>query len=280
MYLNVLRPAVGIVADRFTFFASLGVAISIIALLIKKHPLQLPLSKSVLIISIIIITVFGSVTIARNTNWNSLNSLITADYNKYPNNSFLNYKQGVNLIREMQEPNAKFSPEQRNSRVREAKALLEKSVRIAPDYAQSRTYLAYVLIYLINDFKAAIPEVNLALQSKESTELYFYKGICMRETKQKDSAEFYLKKCLERDHTYFNAYNLLMFDYNAANEFQKSIDMYNNAIKNGVETVEIYNGLGKTYWQMKNNVEAKKYYQKALGINPSNEEAAAMVKRL
>jgi len=31
---------------------------------------------------------------------------------------------------------------------------------------------------------------------------------------------------------------------------------------------------------MKNNVEAVKYYKKALEINPTNEEALAMVKKL
>ena len=101
----------------------------------------------------------------------------------------------------------------------------------------------------------------------------------MRETKQKDSAEFYLLKCIERDNAYYNAYNLLAYDYNANNQIQKTIDMYLNAIKKGVETVEIYNALGKIYWDMKNNAEANKYYQKALSIDASNQEAMAMVKR-
>ena len=118
-----------------------------------------------------------------------------------------------------------------------------------------------------------------ALKLKESTELYFYKAICLRETKQKDSSEFYLLKCIERDKTYYNAYNLLAYDYNANQEFQKTVDMYLKAIKRGAETVEIYNALGKIYWDQKNNAEANIYYQKALAIDASNQEAAAMVKR-
>lgn len=77
-----------------------------------------------------------------------------------------------------------------------------------------------------------------------------------------------------------NAYNLLMYDYNANSEFEKTITLFNNAINNGVKTVEIYNGLGKTYWQMKNDEEAKKYYRKALEINSTNVEATEMLKRL
>ncbi len=101
----------------------------------------------------------------------------------------------------------------------------------------------------------------------------------MRETKQKDSSEYYLLKCISRDKTYLNAYNLLMYDYNANNEFEKTISLFNKAITDGFGAVEIYNGLGKTYWQMKNNSEANTYYQKALDLDPTNQEAAAMVKQ-
>ena len=102
----------------------------------------------------------------------------------------------------------------------------------------------------------------------------------MRETKQRDSSEYYLKKCLALDINYINAYNLLMYDYNETGHFEKTISLCNKAIDAGVNAVEIYNALGKTYWQMKNNIEAVKYYKKALEINPSNEEANAMVKKL
>ena len=55
--------------------------------------------------------------------------------------------------------------------------------------------------------------------------------------------------------------------------------MFKKAIKEGVETIEIYNALGKTYWEMGNNNEANVYYKKALSLDASNQEAAAMVKR-
>lgn len=279
MYLNLVRPAVGIVADRFAFFSSLGAAIVIISLINKYVSLTGTLTKNLKIVFGLIVIVFATMSFTRNKDWNNIYTLIDADYKKYPTSAFLNYKQALNIIKVVEDKNSTLPMEQRKAKVFEARALIEKSIAVDSSYVVSQSYLSYILVYLVNDFNAALPHINTALRIKASTELYFYKAICMRETKQKDSAEFYLLKCIERDNTYYNAYNLLAYDYNANNQVQKTINMYLGAIKKGVETVEVYNALGKVYWDMKNNAEANKYYQKALSIDASNQEAMAMVKR-
>ena len=184
------------------------------------------------------------------------------------------------MATESLDKNNKLTNVERKNKLIEARKYLEKSITLYSNYPSSLSYLSYVLIYYFNEFGAAIPYLNKAISLKPTTELFFYKAICMRETKQKDSSEFYLKKCLALDVNYLNAYNLLMYDYNESGQFEKTIALCNNAINAGVNAIEIYNTLGKTYWQMKNNVEAVKYYKKALEINPSNEEALAMVKKL
>lgn len=279
MYLNFVKPAVGIVADRFAFFSSLGIAIIIIALTFQFFGLGKKPTNSIKLISLIVLMVFATLTIKRNSEWNNVHTLIDADTNKYPNNAYLNYKKGMDVVKTTLANGSILSMDQKKIKLTEARTYLEKSIATEPNYANSRNYLSYVLVYLLNDFSAAIPHINHSLAYKETTELYYYKAICMRETKQKDSSEFYLLKCISMDNTYYNAYGLLMYDYNLNKEFQKSIDLFNGAIKKGIEAVEIYNGLGKTYWEMKNNAESNKYYRKALEIDGSNQEAAAMVKR-
>jgi tetratricopeptide (TPR) repeat protein len=218
-------------------------------------------------------------TIKRNIDWNNKRSIIEADFAKYPDNSYLNYKRGMDIVQRTMETNTMLPPDQKRNKFIEARAFLEKSIQVAPDYANSRNYLAYVLVYLLNDFNAALPHINYSIAYKETTDLYYYKAICMRETKQKDSSEYYLLKCITMDNKYYNAYGLLAYDYNLNKQHQKSIDLFKGAIAKGVKTIEIYNALGKTYWEIGNNVEANFYYQKALEIDPSNQEAAAMVKR-
>lgn len=279
MYLNVVRPAVGIVADRFAFFSSLGGSITIIALLIKSYPQSISPTKTIKIYVGILIFICFLITYSRNKDWKDIYTLVEADYKKYPNNSFLNYKQGLNTIKLIEDKTSPYTMEQKLAKIKEARALIEKSIQIDSTYYVSQAYISYVLIYLINDFKAALPHVNAAIKLKETTELYFYKGICYRELKQKDSSEKYLYKCIERDSLYYNAYDLLLYDYEASKNYDKSISLLQTAIKRGVSTVKIYNALGKALWQSGNNLEANVYYSKALAIDASNQEAAAMVKR-
>lgn len=279
MYLNFAKPVVGIVADRFSFFGSLGIAIIIISLFNSYVPLKDVTSTRLKAGALVVIISFGVMTIKRNADWNNKRSIIEADYSKYPNNSYLNYKKGMDLVQTTMEKSSMLSPDQKRNKFIEARSFLEKSIQIAPDYANSRNYLAYVLVYLLNDFTAALPHINHSIAYKETTDLYYYKAICMRETKQKDSSEYYLLKCIQMDDKYYNAYGLLAYDYNLNKQHQKSIDLFKSAIAKGVKTIEIYNALGKTYWEIQNNAEANFYYQKALEIDPSNQEAVAMVKR-
>lgn len=281
MYLNLIRPAAGIVADRFSFMPSLGVAICVIALLHRYFNLSAVVPNRIKMATTAVFIVFAAIIITRNGDWKSLDTLLQADYTKYPNSAFLNYRQGLSIVQGVEQKRTRVSSaiEQRNLFMK-AKTLVEKSVEIDPQYVVSRSYLCYIYIYLLNDFKAAIPHVNIALSQEKDTELYFYKAICMRETKQGDSAEFYLKKCLELDKAYLNAYNLLSFDYNAAKQYQKTVDLYTHAIKEGVNTLEINNALGKTYWEMGDTANAIVSYQHANDIDPINEESAAMLKRL
>jgi tetratricopeptide (TPR) repeat protein len=281
MYLNLIRPAVGIVADRFAYNSSLGIAICIVALLHRYFKLSAVVPAKLKFAAAAVFIVFGASIVMRNGDWKSLDTLLRADYTKYPNSAFLNYREGLSIVQGVEQKRTKVqSVMQQRELFLKAKDLVEKSVAIDPDYVVSRSYLCYIYIYLLNDFKAAIPQVNAGLSREKNTELYFYKAICMRETKQGDSAEFYLKKCLELDKHYYNAYNLLSFDYNAKKEYQKTIDLYTNAIKDGANTLEINNSLGKTYWERGDTANAVIYYRHANDLDPLNEESAAMLKRL
>lgn len=280
MYLNFIKPAVGIVADRFSFFASMGLAIALIGLLVKYFNVKKELPKNIMGIGIAILLVFAYTIILRNKDWKDINTIIEADYSKYPNNAYLNYKRGMNLVKEVEKGGAQMPVQQRTAFLQEARKNLEKSIEVEPNYANSRNYISYVLVYLLNDFNAALPHINSSIAYKETTELYFYKGIVMRETKHADSAEIYLKKCIDMDNAFYNAYSLLMYDYNLSKNYQKSIDMFNAALDDGVKTEQIHLGLAKTYEEMGNKEEAIKNYREIVKLNPQNTDAANYLKKL
>lgn len=239
MYLNLVFPAVGIVADRFCFTASLGLTIAAITSYRKWYDPKLNFSGTIKGIAVLIVAVFGVITVQRNTEWKDINSLVDADVKKYPESVFLNYMQGANIMKVMQaRNNAQLRPENQKQ-VADARANFEKAIAVYPDYPEALNYLSYVLIYMYNDFKTAMPHINKSLSLEYSNELMYYKGICFRELHQPDSSEAALRKCIDNDVNYQNAYDLLVYDYNSSKQYDKSITLLQTAIDKGNNSEKI-----------------------------------------
>lgn len=278
MYLNLVKPAVGIVADRFAFFGSLGIVLIAMHFVSKYLFLKLDKKKYLIILSCVVVAICLYITITRNNDWKDQKSIIEADVEKYPNNVYLNYLWAKQIVKHSQENSNIISSQQQKNNFLNAKAYLEKSINSDNKYPNSLNFMSYVLVYLLNDFQGAIPYIDKSLQIRETAELLYYKGICKWELKQNDSCEYFLLKSIKKDSVFYNSYGFLLYNYSQDKAFDKSLQVLNKAIERGVKSVEIYNLLGKTYWQTNNNQLANKYYNLALEIDPSNQEAIKMEK--
>lgn len=245
MYLNLVFPAVGIVADRFCFSASLGAAIFILAAYQRWANSKLIFSTTAKSFISIILAFFGVLVIQRNSEWRDLYTLVNADVKKWPESVFLNYEAGASIMKSIEARNNAQLKEENQKQVADAKGYFEKAVSKYPDYPEAQNYLAYVLIFMYNDFANAVPHINKSLSLEYSVEIEYYKGICYRELNKKDSSEILLLNCIKNDVTYQNAYDLLVYDYNAKKEYSKSIALLENAIENGYESEKIKTMLSK-----------------------------------
>lgn len=244
MYLNLVLPVVGIVGDRFCFFASLGAAIFILAAYKRWANPKLIFSTTAKGFVGILLVFFSILIIQRNTEWKDLNTLVNADVKKQPESVFLNYEAGASIMRSMEARNNSQLKTENQKQVSDAKGYFEKAVSKYPDYVEAQNYLSYVLIFMYNDFKNAIPHINKSLSIEYAVEVEYYKGICYRELNKKDSSEILLLDCIKHDVTYQNAYDLLVYDYNANKQFSKSIALLENAIESGYESEKIKTMLG------------------------------------
>ena len=59
--------------------------------------------------------------------------------------------------------------------------------------------------------------------------------------------------------------------YNEGN-FEQALEMYDNILASGVESATLYYNLGNTYYKTKEYAKAILYYEKALKLDPSNED--------
>lgn len=239
MYVNFVFPAAGIVADRFAFTSSLGIAIIAVASYRKWGDKNLKFSTTMKGAVTLIVVFYSVLIIQRNSEWKDLVTLTNADVKKYPESAFLNYKQGANIMRSIDaRNNSQLQPEDQKQ-VADARANFEKAISVYGDYPEALNQLSYVLIFMYNDFKTALPHVNRSLAIEYSTEVLYYKGICYRELHQPDSCEKILLRCIKNDPGYQNAYDLLVYDYNAKKEFARSEALLEEAVKKGVKNEKI-----------------------------------------
>jgi len=276
MYLNFLVPSVGIVADRFTFFASLGFCMSLIFLLQEFVSLDKKITVPVKVMALVILLIYGFMAISRNADWKSSINLIVTDIKKYPNSAYLNYLQGINMMDSLERKRKNGTQEEKKAIILSARKSLEKSLAISGDYPNSLNLLSYVLVFLDRDYKAGLEIVNRDLAIKKTTELVFSKAVCLHFLKA-DSAEYYLKETIRLDSTSYNAYQLLMEKYNTEKKYDKTIEMFNGARKRGVENETILTGLASTYWQMNDTLSTEFYCEKILSLNPENKDAKKML---
>jgi len=279
MFLNFVKPAVGIVADRFAFFGSFGFCISVIFLL--KPYLWKP-AKPVFLkaIALILFGTYSYMTIARNLEWRNPAIMIAADLKKYPNSSYLNYLYATAVMDSLVSKKDAIPPQVKQEKIAIIKKHLEKSIRVSNDYPKAYDFISSVMVFLTKEYKEALPYIDRGLRLHKNPDLYYYKGMCLRGLGMPDSAERYLKLAIKADPNIVSAYNLLMQDYNAAGQYQKSIDLLNGALEKGMENEFTYLGLAATYLEMKDTSSVEFYCQKALEMNPSSEKALQLLDKL
>ena len=63
-------------------------------------------------------------------------------------------------------------------------------------------------------------------------------------------------------------YNLLALTYQAKGEYDKSIDLLNDALKRSKNNTNFINNIGLGYYRKKDYIKAETYFNKVLELNP------------
>ncbi len=277
MYLNFFQPAVGIVADRFIFFGSLGFCISVLFLI---EPLLAGRKKMLSIVALGLLTVYGTLIILRGREWKNSATLIAADYPKYPNSAFLNYLYATAIMDTLMESKKTGDTTVMKARVNRIKDCLGRSLSISNDYPKALGFLSSVLVFMDKDYKAALPVINRGLEVQKTPDLIFYKGICLHQLKVYDSSEVYLLETIQLNPSPHPAYGLLMENYLSTGAYERSLELFNAAMKKGYENQQVYNGLATTYLALNDTLSVEFYCQKTLSIDPENKEAKELLNRI
>lgn len=201
MYLNFIIPVPGIVADRFSFFASTGFAIIvshlILLLINKKSKNTKDFSYKMMATFFILFFIQFVIIFNRNKEWKDLITLISYDVKKYPNSLKLNVLYSNELISTVTKNNNNLTPAECSKNINLAKEYLKKAYNIDSSYYNIYNSLGFIEMSIQNNPNGALLWLKKSYQynpTKFETTLNL--GLCYEKLKIQDSALTYFSKAV------------------------------------------------------------------------------------
>lgn len=149
IYLQVAKPVPGIIADRFTFFASLGFSVIIISLvqnlyhLFKRKNREMHF-KYLIYIFIATCCIYIYLSINRNKDWKNNLTLYQADVQKWPSSVKLNTLYANEILDNITKRTGRIKQHEYKTNVDIAYKHMFKAYCLEPSYYNSLNTLAYI----------------------------------------------------------------------------------------------------------------------------------------
>jgi tetratricopeptide (TPR) repeat protein len=279
MFSNIVRPAVGIVAERYAYAASFGFAIALAYLILflskslnnKANTLKMLPSRAKYIILFILI-IFAARSISRNTVWEDHLSLYYNDIKHLDQSFKANLLIANTLQSEVLLSHDQPKLYQRNiDYLNDAEIYYRKALEIYDGYPNAWNSYGSLKFMFRNDPQGAIPFFKKATSLDPGyTEAWFNLGFSFQKLATIDSAKFYFEKCIMSDNSYQRAYTqkgiceLSMGDTSAFYETQAKLQIA--APKSDAPYINI----GNLQFQIGDTTHAIANWEKAAELAPDN----------
>ncbi len=276
MFTNIVRPAPGIIAERFLFIPSLGFVIALAYFLFKMFLVSpskktLPTSKLVFILTVMIIILipYSAKTYTRNFDWRNSYTLYSSDmpllYNSAKANDLYATEIMTAVNKEMAKPVnvLKFV----KPRIQEAISHYERVTEIDPSYASAYNNIGVIYSRIFKKYDTAIIYFNKALKYKPDDPMtYFYLGQSYENKGEYARAIDDYNKSLALDSTAINTRSRLANVYYGLGEFKKAVSMNEEIMRIAPGESLPYANIGNYYFFQKDTVNAIKFYERAVEL--------------
>ena len=285
MYVNVIAPAPGIVADRFLFFASIGFSLILIQLLFfnsktKKYPVQFSqLNINQKGIYIIILLAFAGLIISRNKEWKDRLTLFEADVKKYPESVKLSLLTSSEVIVQLSNEKGSIPQNDKLNKMLFSEKLLINAVKEDSTCNGCLNNLAYLYLSYKQDPLSALRYLKPAYaRDTIKKELLANIGIAYFKLNKIDSAKYFLYKSVNssRGTTFTVPYEVLGSCF-ANTNIKEGILYFESELKKQPNSELLNVSLGQLYFLKKDTLTCRKYYQEAMKINPLNTQVSGFL---
>lgn len=258
MFSNLFKPAMGIVAERYVYAASLGFCLAIAFLLLKITKLTINKEKvsrrdwiKVMIPILIIGIPFSAKTISRNPDWNTHMSLYRHDMKYLKNSAKANALIATQIIGEANDClNRGEMPSNLREKADSSIMFYEKSIKVMPSYYTSYNNIGNVYVNLMVPFEQ---------DSLKRNELYYKANINFR-------------KALKWKPRYFDAIYNLAFSHEQLRHYKKAVYFYGWAVKVDPTYVNAWSNMANIYNDYLGNMDSAIIVnQKIMKIIPNSD---------
>jgi tetratricopeptide (TPR) repeat protein len=237
MVSNVVFPIGTHLSERFMFMPSLGWIIAITSLTRQ----WLPQSMHKIILGVVLV-VFASLSIARNSSWKNNYILFSNDIKVVPNSAKLNNALGGVLIEKS------LGGERIDEEIlKQALIYLERAVVIHPNYKNAHLLKGNANLYL-KLFEKAVEDYQNAL----AIDANYQEALNNISIAYRDGGRYYGEQ---------------------EGNLQKAIEWLQRSAQMRSDDYEVYRLLGVAYGSSGNNEEALKWFLRAVDLEPENGSA-------
>lgn len=282
-FANLVTPVVGIVGERFIYFASFGFCVVAAYLLLlafkvdyKNSALGLKVLKPSFTKSIIIILfLFSVLTISRNNKWKDVLTLFRNDIQQYEKSCNLHYLIGTTLYPEILNTarGAKRDAmiKEATFHYKQAAQLMIEGIEKYPKDFTTLSNIGTIYVNILNDAVSAQPyfKKSLAVNPNNIVAQYNF-AFCYEKRNLADSAIVFYEKMVAAHTRYPLVYLRLHELYIKKEEYKKAIACDESAIKQIPTKSQLYVNLGNALMLDKDTLNGIKSFEKAVELEPAN----------
>ncbi len=280
-FLNLWTPVVGIIGERFIYFASLGFCISIAYLLFivfkedldNQNPKWKNFNSLFKTICVLLLVVYSIKTFSRNPVWKDKLTLFRNDVKHMADSYFLNYFTASTLNDQLL--SIPFGREKDQMRFesqtyfKAATEILKEGLETNKTDYYTMSTLGTIYVNYLNDVDSAIPWFKKSLDVNSEYDVAKYNLIfCYEKRNMPDSALSQYEKMILEGTKYLPVYFQLHELYLSKKEYTKAININKNILLEYPKEIKLYINLGNAYILKGDTLDGLKYFENAAAIPP------------
>ncbi len=300
MFLNFVKPAPGIVADRFLFMPSVGWSMIMTYLIewVNQKYLSKKNNKHLFNFSnldwwkntkikvyLLVYFIFCSILIwQRNHEWRYKLYLYEADSKKYPESVKLHILYGSQIIIEYLQGGNVLSKHEMPKYLELAMQEFQKGIQIDSTCGSCYNNVAYLLMNWKHDYEGSISYLKKAYRY-DTTRKELLTNIAisyLKTNRSRDTIELLIRKAIkaDKDKNYEVPYTVMKELYIKEKQYTKGTEFFNEQLSERPYSQYLYHTLGELYILNKDTANAIRIYQKLLEINPNHAEISEYLHNL